>query len=310
MAEKKKQPFEDTYAKYAAPGNQWLYQNENIPAEQPTEEREPAEEVVEAPQTSGMTLSDMFQQIQEEKNRREKDDAAAEKRGKLREMIGSIGDAAVALNNLYHTTQYAPAPKAAEGMGDAYAERNAQDKAWRDAHRREWLNYALNIAGKKQAEDNAAATQAYRDEQLKLNRDRLNLQRDAEQRRKDELELRQQKEEWRQNFEKDKLDQKAQLAKMNADLKRWAERMKISRSQIAHTLAGYEIDEYEYRDEQGRNHKVKVRTVYNPKTEQLEAEQSDEVVSTKPQQQSQGGGKYSSVNKKNGKTDYTHVNKK
>lgn len=181
MAEKKKQPFEDTYTKHAAPGNQWLYQNGNTPAAQPTEEEAPAEEAPQA--ASGMTLSDMLQQIQEEKNRREKDDAAAEKRGKIREMIGSIGDAAVALNNLYHTTQYAPAPKEAVGMGDAYAERNVQDKAWRDAHRREWLNYALNIAGKKQTEEQ-------HNERLRVNEAKEKLAREkfeAEETRKNAL---------------------------------------------------------------------------------------------------------------------------
>ena len=136
----------------------------------------------------------------------------------------------------------------------------------------------------------------------------MNLYREQEQRRKDEFEFKQQKEAWRQDFEKEKLDQKAQLAKMNDDLKRWSERLKMSRSEVAHTLAGYTIDEYEYRDEQGRRHKVKVRTVYNPKTEQLESEQTDEVQQTT--QQSENGSSNNAPYIKGGNTSAPYINNK
>lgn len=237
----------------------------------PTVSEQPAEPQTTATEQPQPSAYDRLMAAYEE---RQQKDERADKRDRIREAIAGIGDTVGALGNLYFTTKYASPIPQTEGMSDKMRERYEAAKANRDRRRAEWMNYALNIAGRKQAAEQAEAN---RKENSRQFNDRMDFYKEQEQRRKDEFEFKQQKEQWRQDFEQKKLDQKEKLAIMNADLKKWSERLKMSRSEIAHTLAGYTIDEYEYRDEQGRKHKVKMRTVYNPKTEQLEAKETDEV---------------------------------
>ena len=257
------------------------------------QQAEPAAAVAE--QTTEQPQPSAYDRLMAAYEERQKKDERADKRDRIRTAIAGIGDTVGALGNLYFTTKYASPIPQTEGMSDKMRERYEAAKAKRDRNRAEWMNYALNIAGRKQAEEQAEASNQLRaaaaEESKRQFDERMNFYREQEERRKAENEFKQQKEAWRQDFEAKKLDQKEQLAKMNADLKRWSERLKMSRSEVAHTLAGYTIDEYEYRDEQGRKHKVKVRTVYNPKTEQLETKETDEVQQSSQQDTQQSGGK-------------------
>lgn len=123
--------------------------------EQPTATTETEEQPTE--EQKKFTVADFLTQIDKEKEQREADDAAAERRGKLREMIGSIGDAAVALNNMMYATKGAPHVPQQSGMGDKARERWEKDKAWREKNRAAWLNYVLNKAGKMQQDETQKA---------------------------------------------------------------------------------------------------------------------------------------------------------
>ena len=94
-----------------------------------------------------------WETVEQERKRREDEDSEADRRGKINEMIGRIGDAAVAMNNLYHISNYAPYVRQERGVGDQISEREANDRAWREQNRRAWLNYALNVGREKRADE-------------------------------------------------------------------------------------------------------------------------------------------------------------
>ena len=240
-------------------------------------------------QPARRSTADILSYLQGEidKRRAESDEERKkrEKREKTQAVIAGIADIGSAIGNMVHAYHGGKSTfDPTQGMSPRYKELWEKNKAEREKMAAERLNYM-------KMKNSIESAQVADEESRRQFDERMNLYREQEQRRKDEFEFKQQKETWRQDFEKEKLDQKAQLAKMNSDLKRWSERLKMSRSEVAHSLAGYTIDEYEYRDEQGRRHKVKVRTVYNPKTEQLETKETDEVQQSSQQDTQQSGGK-------------------
>lgn len=114
------------------------------PAPQPEEETTPP-------------AHDYYADILKAYDERKQADERADRRDRIREAIGGIGDVASALSNLYFTTQYAPNVPQTQGMSDKMRERYERAKANRDKNRGEWMNYMLNVAGRKQAADQAEA---------------------------------------------------------------------------------------------------------------------------------------------------------
>ena len=112
---------------------------------------EQAEESAEQPQ------SNWYDAIEKAYAERMKADERADKRDRVRASIAGIGDIASALSNLYFTTQYAPNVPQGNTMSAAQRERADKMKANRDRNRAEWMNYMLNIAGRKQAAEQAEA---------------------------------------------------------------------------------------------------------------------------------------------------------
>ena len=120
-----------------------------------------AEESVEQPQ------SNWYDVIEKAYAERQKRDERADKRDQVRASIAGIGDVASALSNLYFTTQYAPNAPQGDVLSAKQRERADRMKANRDRNRAEWMNYMLNIAGRKQtaeqAEANRKTTERYHD---------------------------------------------------------------------------------------------------------------------------------------------------
>lgn len=108
---------------------------------------------------------DYFADIEKAYAERLKKDERSDKRDSISTAIAGIGDTVGALGNLYFTTKYASPIPQTEGMSDKMRERYEAAKAKRDRNRAEWMNYMLNIAGRKQAAEQAEAnrktTEAY-----------------------------------------------------------------------------------------------------------------------------------------------------
>lgn len=124
-----------------------------VVAEQPT--AQPAEVAAEA--TTQQPQGNWYDAIEKAYAERMKADERADKRDRVRASIAGIGDVASALSNLYFTTQYAPNVPQGDTMSAAQRERADKMKASRDRNRAEWMNYMLNIAGRKQAAEQAEA---------------------------------------------------------------------------------------------------------------------------------------------------------
>ena len=110
----------------------------------------PAETVETPPSESQRYLDRIFAQYEE----RKKQNAEADKRDHVREAIGGIGDVASALAKLHYTTQYAPYVPS-ENLSEKARQRYEKAKANRDANLDQWMHYVLNVAGKKQAAEQA-----------------------------------------------------------------------------------------------------------------------------------------------------------
>ncbi|MCR5588106.1 MAG: hypothetical protein K6F72_00660 [Bacteroidales bacterium] len=127
----------------------------------------PAETVETPPSESQRYLDQIFAQYEE----RKKQNAEADKRDRVREAIGGIGDVASALAKMHYTTQYAPYVPS-ENLSDKARQRYEKAKANRDANLDQWMHYVLNVAGKKQAAEQAAEhnrlTKEYHDQQAKI----------------------------------------------------------------------------------------------------------------------------------------------
>lgn len=120
-----------------------------VVAEQPPE--------VAAEATTQQPQGNWYDAIEKAYAERMKADERADKRDRVRASIAGIGDIASALSNLYFTTQYAPNVPQGDTMSAAQRERADKMKASRDRNRAEWMNYMLNIAGRKQAAEQAEA---------------------------------------------------------------------------------------------------------------------------------------------------------
>lgn len=131
---------------------------ETVEPTAPVEEQQPSE--------SQRYLDQIFKQYEERKKQNER----ADKRDRVREAIGGIGDVASALAKLHYTTQYAPYV-GGENLSEKARQRYEKAKANRDANLDQWMHYMLNVAGKKQAAEQAEKTRqdtkAYRDATLK-----------------------------------------------------------------------------------------------------------------------------------------------
>lgn len=165
-----------------------------VPKQQPVEPTAPVAE--QQPSESQRYIDQILKQYEEHK----KQNAEADKRDRVREAIGGIGDVASALAKLHYTTQYAPYVPS-ENLSEKARQRYEKAKANRDANLDQWMHYMLNVAGKKQAAEQAektrqdtkawrdaqaAETKRYHDETLKLQQDRLKQQ-EAAQKERNEL---------------------------------------------------------------------------------------------------------------------------
>lgn len=209
----------------------------------------------------------------------EEEKAKREKREKTKQVITGIADLGRALSNLYYTTQHAPNSYNGEVMSDKVQQRIDKAKAERDKERDWHLNYALNMAKMKQGEQNfhfneERAKAADKQAEARLE-ETVRHNKALEDERTAKREMDNAFKEWKMDIEERKLSQRELIAKMNDSTRRWAQQMRVSQSEIAHQLAGYVIDEYEYRDANGQKHKVKQRTVVNPQTGELDIETID-----------------------------------
>lgn len=105
--------------------------------------------------------------------KRQKVDDALDARSRSGSIVGGIADMARSLANLYYTTKGSPnAFDPTQGMTERQREMYEKAKADRDARRNEWMHYALNVAGRKDAAAQAAQTREdlnnYRQQQLEI----------------------------------------------------------------------------------------------------------------------------------------------
>ncbi|MBR3784034.1 MAG: hypothetical protein IKJ78_06190 [Bacteroidales bacterium] len=134
----------------------------------------PAETVETQPSESQRYLDQIIAQYEELKKQNER----ADKRDRVREAIGGIGDVASALAKLHYTTQYAPYV-GGENLSDKARQRYEKAKANRDANLDQWMHYVLNVAGKKEQ-----ARQA--DRAAKLQQQRIEAAEEKERKREEE----------------------------------------------------------------------------------------------------------------------------
>lgn len=134
----------------------------------------PAETVETPPSESQRYLDQIIKQYEEHKKQNER----ADKRDRVREAIGGIGDVASALAKLHYTTQYAPYV-GGENLSDKARQRYEKAKANRDANLDQWMHYVLNVAGKKEQ-----ARQA--DRAAKLQQQRIEAAEEKERKREEE----------------------------------------------------------------------------------------------------------------------------
>lgn len=107
--------------------------------------------------------------------KRKKVDEAFDARCRSGAVVGGIADMARSLANLYYTTKGSPnAYDPTQNLTARQREMYEKAKADRDANRAEWMHYALNVAGKKdataQAEKARGDLQNYRQQQLEIQR--------------------------------------------------------------------------------------------------------------------------------------------
>lgn len=125
---------------------------------------QPAAEAEVQTEESVQPTHDYYADIMNAYEERKRADEESDKRDRIRTAIAGIGDTVGALGNLYFTTKYASPIPQTEGMSDKARERYEAAKARRDRNRAEWMNYALNVAGRKQAAEQADAARKDRKE--------------------------------------------------------------------------------------------------------------------------------------------------